>query len=540
MKADDAGLIIDRTERMRTARSTFAAHWQEINDYIAPMAVPPNRTNTPGQKAHGNVLDNTGEFAADMLAGALVSILTPDAVDWFALRTEDEALNADHEVAGWLEDTASRMAAAFRAPRGGFSQCQHEKYLEIVTFGTCGAFIADRPGKGLAFVSVPLKQLLLEEDADGFVETVVRDFSLTARQAATRWGRDCGPKVRQAAEDPKKQDQPFRFLHMVEPGADTRTGWQYRSVFVSVEDKHIIRTSGFAEMPYVTPRWQKRGDEVYGRGPGAKALADVKSLQRGVRIVWRGAEKLIDPPLMVADDGVMQSAVRTGPSQISYYRAGILSQDPIKPLNTGGRPDIGEEIMQGVRQRIDNAFLKPLIQMVRQDRMTATEVLQVTEEGQRILGPYLGRLKTEDLGPMVARVFGILNRAGAFLPPPRALAGQVLAVEYVSPGVRSQRVARARGLAQLGEIAAPLLQQDPTILDNLDADRAFRGIADTLGLPQTWLRDPRVVQQMRQARQQAQQEQMQQQQAMQGLDSAANAVRALPALRQAMGGGGAA
>lgn len=542
---DHAREIIDRADRLRADRAVFDAHWQEIRDYLMPMAAALTRRETPGMKTHGQVLDNTGEMAAEMLAGALIGILTPDTVDWFALRATNERVNGDREAAGWLEDCAARMLTVFRSPRAGFASAQHEKYLDVVNFGTGAMFIADSPGKGILFTTLPLRQVLLAESGEGRVDTVYRDFTLSARQAVQRWQGQAGEKVLKAAADPKRQDTEFRFVHAVYPRAEHKGGkgdaksMPYASVYVSVEDKAQIAEGGFHEMPFVTPRWSKRADETYGRSPGMRALADVKSLQRGMRITIKGGEKMVDPPLMVADDGVL-SPVRVSPSALNFYRSGSWSMDPIKPLLTGGRPDIGEDLMQGIRLRIENAFLKPLIQMIRRDRMTATEVLQVAEEGQRILGPYLGRLKSEDLGPMIERVFGIMLRIGAFRPMPEVLQGQEIEIEYVSPAVKAQRVARARGLAQFGEITMPLVQMDPALTDNLDADQAYRDTADILGLPTTWVRSPEQVQAMRQARQEAQRQQQEMAAAAEVTDMATKVAGALPAVQQLMQGGGRA
>lgn len=547
MSADRARDVVDRADRLRADRGTAESVWQEIRDNIVPLASAVNRVETRGGRTHRDVLDNSAETASDMLAAAVVSILTPDHSDWFQLRLVDGDEADDHAGAVWLEQATAIMLSAFRSPRSGFAASEHELAHDIVDFGTGCQFIADRPGAGIRFMTLPLRQVLIDENADGEVDTVFRDFELTARQAVQKWQGRAGGKVIQAAADPKKQDQKFRFVHAVQPRGDRdpskrdARNMPFTSTYVSVEDKSVITDGGFQELPYVTPRWAKRAEEIYGRGCGHKALADVKSLQRGMKVTFRGAERMIDPPLLVENDGVLGPVKLTG-GALNWIDAAAASgnRDPIRPLLSGARPDIGEDLMAGVRFRIDNAYMKPLVQMIRKDRMTATEVLQVAEEGQRVLGPYLGRLKSENLGPKIERVFAILMRAGAFPPPPETLQGREIRVEYVSPAVRQQKVGRARGIAQLGEILAPFIQMDPTLMDNLDADVALRDTADILGLPQTYLRAPEAVQQMRQQRAEAQAQAQQQQQMVEGVDTAANAVRALPALRQAVEGADAA
>lgn len=533
--------IIDDTDQMQADRAVFASHWQEVRDWICPLTIAVTARETPGAKSHGNVLDGTGEDAGEMLAAALVSMETPETDEIFELRTDDDRINRRHDVKVWLQDCADRMHNVMRSPRGLYQQTQQQKKIDQVYFGTSCSYIIERPGK-IVSASVPLRQLLIEEDDDGVVNKVHRDFELQARQAVGRWGDRLPAKILECAADPKRAKEKFRFIHAVCPRRERdyqsakNTDLPLASTYVSVEGKQILGDTGYHEMPYQTPRNRKRADEAYGRGPGMKALADVKSLQRLWRIVFRGGEKQIDPPLMVADDGI-SSAIRTNSSGITYYRAGTWSTDPIKPLNTGGDVRVGFELIDRLRQTVENRFGKPLIQMIRQDRMTATEVLKVDEEQQRLLGPFLGDDKAQDLGPMIERTFWILFRAGALLPMPEAMQGRDLVIEYVAPALRAQRVGRARGLAQFGEITGPMLTANPALLDNLDEDAVYRDTGDALGLPATWFRDEATVIKMRDARQQVQNEKAQREALLETTEGVANAVRALPALKAATEGG---
>src|SRR3546814_4077959 len=84
-------------------------------------------------------------------------------------------------------------------------------------------------------------------------------------------------------------------------------------------------------MPYMVPRWSKDAGEIYGRSPGWNALPDQKMLNEMSRTVLKAAQKAVDPPLMVADDGVLMP-LRTHPGGINVVRAGALSNDPLRPL----------------------------------------------------------------------------------------------------------------------------------------------------------------------------------------------------------------
>jgi hypothetical protein len=510
--------LLARAERLKADRGTFDSHWQELRDVIYPAAAAFTSSGgigreTPGRKAHHQVFDSTGEQAAELLAAALHAGLTHPASPWFHLRALDEQVNKDDAAARWLEEASRRMLDVFNSPATNFAPQQHEKYLDLVAFGSACMYVEDRPGHLPLFQTRPLSECFFAENAEGRVDTNFRWFELTARQAVQRWGDKAGRRIVQSAGDARREDDLFKFVHAVFPretrhygGAGPRE-MPVASCWVSVDEMQLVEEGGFHEFPYTCPRWLKRAGEVYGRGPGMKALADVKMLQRAMKVTIRGVEKLVDPPLIVADDGVI-SPVRVTPSGINYVRADMMQHGalPIRPLDTGGRPDLGEEFLKSVRQRIEFAFYTHLIQFARDPQMTATQFLGISEQTARVLAPILARLQVEDLDPLVQRVFGILSRAGMLPPIPATLAGRPIRVEYVSPITRAQKAGDARALAQTAEAIAPLLQSNPEVLDNFDADAAVRDIADILGLRKSWLRSADTVQAMRRAKQQVQQQ----------------------------------
>jgi len=115
------------------------------------------------------------------------------------------------------------------------------------------------------------------------------------------------------------------------------------------------------------------------------------------------------------------------------------------------------------------------------------------------MGPHLGRVQSEFLDPLIGRVFGILSRSGALPPPPAALTRvPELDIAYVSPMSRAQRSGEAVAVLRTMELAGGMAQIDPGVVDNLDADAAFRIAAEANGLPATALRGSEAVAERRQ------------------------------------------
>jgi hypothetical protein len=306
----------------------------------------------------------------------------------------------------------------------------------------------------------------------------------------------------------------------------------YASCIVSLTDRALISESGYAELPYMIARWSKDAGETYGRGPGWNALADTKMLHAMSKTVIKAAQKVVDPPLLVADDGVVMP-VRTVPGGLNFGRMDGRG-DFIKPLVTGARLDIGIEMMEQRRQAVRGAFYADVLQVMRDPRMTAAQVYEISAELMRVMGPVLGRLQSEFLGPMIARTFAILLRQGGLPPAPAAVAGARISIEYVSPFARAQKAGQAQAVLRTYEPALRLAQAEPALMDNLDHDEALRTLADANGLPLKVLRPREAVNDMRRARAASAHDQAMRADAMLLAEGAGKAAPALAALGRAI------
>ena len=91
----------------------------------------------------------------------------------------------------------------------------------------------------------------------------------------------------------------------------------YASIYIEPTQKIVIRESGFDEFPYVCPRFLKASFEMgYGRSPAMTALPDTMMINAMSKVTITAAQKQIDPPLMVPDDGFMLP-VRTKPGGLN-------------------------------------------------------------------------------------------------------------------------------------------------------------------------------------------------------------------------------
>jgi len=506
--------ILRQLGSLQSQREVWESHWQEIADYVVPRKADVTKKRTSGDKRTELIFDSTAIHAAELLSASLHGMLTNASTKWFSLRFRDKELNGNDEAKEWLESAEDTMYAAFA--RSNFQEQVHELYHDLITFGTGVMFIASDKEQTLRFQTRHCSEVYLSEDANGRVDTVFRKFKMPAKAVIERFGDGVSQKIID-----KAKVNPYEMLtlvHAVYPRSDrdpkllTSQNKPFASVYIDPDSKVVLSESGFDELPYVAPRFLKASFEIgYGRSPAMTALPDIKMLNKMSEVTIRAAQKQVDPPLMVPDDGYMLP-IRTVPGGLNFYRSG--TRDRIEPLNTGANTPLGLSMEEQRRNAIRSAFYVDQLTLSQGPQMTATEVIQRTEEKMRLLGPVLGRLQAEMLQPMIQRCFQIIAKQKLFNVAPDILRNVDIDIEYVSPIAKAQRQGDVRDALQLLELLSPLAQLDQSVIDYVDADGMAKYLMQTLSVPATTVRGETEVAQRREERKQMEQQMMEQQQMM--------------------------
>ena len=487
---DDKKLVtttIDRLGKLKQIRSPWESLWQDCTDYVNPRRGDFNAMRSQGDRTrYDRVYDSTAPLANEQLAAGLHGYLTAPSETWFTLILEKlRAEEEDEEVLLYLQDVVEVMfREVFHSPNSNFGSMIHELYLDLGAYGTSVLYLEDRPGKPINFRTYHLAECYVAENAEGVVDTVYRQYKHTGRQLLQLYKDKLPEKfIENVYKDPHKE---FTCIHAVEPrdsfNPDSKlaTNLPFMSAYILEEEKLLLNLGGFNEFPYMVPRWTKTAGEVYGRSPAMTAMPDIKMINEMSKTVIKAAQKATDPPLLVPDDGFMLP-LRTIPGGLNYYRSG--TQDKVMPLVEGVRPDIGLEFIDSRRTHVLKTFHVDWMQMREGPSMTATEVLQRQEERMRLMGPMVGRLQFELLGPMIDRVFNIMARRRMLPPAPRGMQGRGLRVDYVSPVARAQKTQQLFSFTRLLEALVPLAQIKPEVFDNINPDGTMRWAAKLLDAP---------------------------------------------------------
>lgn len=520
---ETADRVVKEFQRLSGNRMNWESHWEEIAERMIPshssLFQSFGQLRSQGNKRTEQIFDSTAVIAVNRFGSILDSLLTPRSQTWSRLTCSNPHLKKNRQVALYFEE-ANRLLFKFRyAPKANFASQNQQNYISLGAYGTGCVFIdelKDRGQKGIRYRNLHLGEIYFVENHQGIVDRALRHFMLTARQAIQMFGEKVPDLIRGAVET--NPDQPFFFLHFVEPREDIIEGrvdaknFPYASFYVSVTGKELISEGGYRTFPYAISRYQQAPGEVYGRSPAMDVLPAVKTLNEEKKTMLKQGHRAVDPVLLAHDDGIIDGfSMKPG-----AMNAGGVSADgrPLVHALPVGNLAIGKELMDDERSIINDSFLISIFQVLTESpEMTATEVLERTREKGILLAPTIGRQQSEYLGPMIERELDILESIGVLPPMPQILleARGEYHIEYDSPLSRAMRAEEASGLMRAVESTLQVVNvtQDKSPLDWYNWDEIVPDLSRIQGVPERWMRDPAVVAAVRQSRAMEQQQQAQ-------------------------------
>lgn len=509
--------IISGLGKAKPDRANVEWIWQQVGDYIMPTKNDVITQSSPGTQKYNNMLDNTGMMANEQLASTLHSYLSNPSGYFFGLSTGDPMLDMKDSVRLWIQSEVRAMHDTLN--NSNFQTEIHELYLSLVGNGFSGMLMEEDEETIVRFSTRAVKELYVAENSRGAIDRVWRPYKLDARGIVEDFCTDKDgnvdkakfgalPRNVQSAYNEIKPEQ-FEVVHHLYPVSMVKNykgPFKILSQYVLVKEKLTLETEGFYELPGVFPRWSKIPGEPYGRGCGEKALPEVKMLQLMADITIRGAQKTIDPPLQMPDNGFVLPLV-TRPAGINYFRAG--SQDRVTPIFNDARIDFGIQMIQSSQNKVRQAYYVDQLTLPTDGpQMTATESQTRTDQSMRILGPMLGRMQAELLDPIITRLYAIRKRKALVAPIPVELNKIRLNSVYTSVIAMAQRQSELQNIRRTMTEIAPFISANPDGLHNFDTDRSIMYIAKLCNLPQEMLATEKelaaIRNQMAQQRQAAQ------------------------------------
>ena len=485
-----------RLAGLRSTRSSWMPHWQELADYILPRRyrwLLTTNGQSRGSQINNKIVDSTATLAARTLASGMMSGVTSPTRPWFKLKIE--GTDTIESVSEWLEECEHRMLMVFQ--ESNFYQSMAMMYFDLVVFGSACILIYEDYENVIHCFNPCLGEFYFDLNDKLEVATVAREFTQTYSQLVTWFGEEkVSEEVRIAVRDKQGASMTLEKMvaHLVEPNTGDFSivpkKFQWREVYweIGSANNTLLAAKGFNSWPCMTPRWDVQSNDPYGRSPGMDALGDTKQLQQETRRKAQAIDKMVNPP-MLADVQLKNQPASLLPGGVTYISGLGRDREGMRPVYTV-MPPIAE-MMQDIRevqQRIKITFHNDLFTGITdlETVRTATEIDARREEKLVLLGPVLERIlsNSEGLGSAIDRVWDIMWRGRLFPPPPREITGAPthIQVDYVSMLAVAQKGLATAGIEKLWAFAGNLAAVKPNILNKLDEYNTIDVYATALGV----------------------------------------------------------
>lgn len=509
-------------------QSWWSQNWSDLAEFILPRRstfLTQNSGGTPspnsmnrGREINKSIIDPTATYAARICAGGLVSGLASPSRPWFKMGPATRKTDLDTDGRVWLEETESRLYSIIA--QSNFYDSFAQECEDVLVFGTAPSIIYEDDEDIFHCYNPVVGEYYLANGATGRTNALSRKFLYTTNQTVDFFGvENCPPNIQElwkAKGGSLEQEQII--AHSIEPnfgiankGEDVTIGivpggYTWREVYWLWGQNSVKPFSmrGFHEQPFTVSRWSVQSNDAYGRSPGMDALPDVMQLQVMTRRLNEAIEKQVRPPLL-ADEKLRNQPSSILPGHVTYV-PGLSAGTGMRSIYDVN-PEIKEmgEVIAALEARIREAFFNNLfmaISNLQGDRRSATEISARIAESMQVLGPVvesmIGVLKQK-----LKRIFGIAKRKGFIDPPPQSMRGVPIDLTFTSYLAVAQKSSASGGMERLAALIGNLVPVFPEAKDLLDVDQYIREFSILLGNPETTLKSPQQVAQIRQAQQQA-------------------------------------
>jgi hypothetical protein len=507
--ASERQQVESQVAQMEHFRSSMVPWFRELASFFAPRSIrlDVHRENR-GNQLNRHILDETAIYARRTLAAGLHWGITNPSRQWKVLSVSDSEMAEQQDIKDWLHTVNERMDTVLA--RSNFYDTMAITYDDVIVFANAAFAVEEDDEDVIRCVPFSVGSYAMADDFKGNVTAFSRNFLMTVRQLADRFGyRNGKPSdamFSQAVKEKirnKRWEDKIEVVHLICPNSDfdgvrnTPDAKRFASYYYeqgsrpSSPSDAFLQKDGFDEWPVMVFRWRRVPDDPFGIDcPAMNILGTNKSAQKVESKALKLVDKAVDPALV-------------GPSSLANKRVSLLPGDlttdddrdrqlrPIHEVQLAGLQAV-RQAQEDMRARIHDAFYTRLMLLIandtRAERPTAREVEEGSQEKYLVLGTVLESFN-RTFGQLVDRVFAIMLRRGLIPPPPPALQGMALKVEYTSIMAQAQKSVGLSNVERFLLTVGNLMQitGDQSIGMKVDWEQAVDEIAIRSGLP------PRVV-----------------------------------------------
>lgn len=499
--------------QLRTERATMHSIYQDVQKWVLDNPTPfTSGLTTSGNRSTG-VYNKAGFFHNIRFASHLAGLIAPQEQRWFTIEFEDPSRNSDIEMRRYFDELENMLYSIFANSK--FYAKTLEMMQDFTAFGMGALYVEHDNAKKIRFNSVPMRELYIDTDFDGEINTVVRHFAVTEGAMRERFGRIEG-------RGGKGGDTKVECLHVVMPNPSRSSKEQrlpqdkdFVSYYISLAGKPVIlETKYYSQMPYMIPRWTVLSGEKYARSPATVAIPLIKQLSAQADDMNHGLGLLTVPPYLVHSASIAGVGINVSKGALNVLDVvqGGRLENSIQPLPVSARPDIALTAIQYNDEMLGKMMFSDLTAEDKRAEMSATESSIRQRLRTANMAPQLGRLISDFTTPLISRCISILIENGYFPKPPEDVTNSILI--YKSPLAQAQKMQMLDGIMQFMQIAQGFAQFDPSIVNKLSPEEALRIAAISTDVPAAIMKTDEEIKAM-QEQQNQQNSQLNEQQVLQ-------------------------
>jgi hypothetical protein len=505
--------------RLKQDRASWENDWKRIAKIVNPRREFFDKWDwKKGSRIGTEVYDGTPGGALMLFASGMQGYTASPAIDWFRIVSKDRRLMQVPGVQEWYEQCTEEMY--YQLAVSNFYNRLSAYFVDVGSIGTATMYAEwDYFEDKLCYTTYHPMEIYIEENKYGKVDTIHREYRITAKVAYEEFGDKLPQHILDAAKTNPYGG--FDFIHAIYPNEDivvgdpTNRGMRFRSVHILESgDEVVLRDRGYKTMPSFVWRWFKNDNEQYGRSPAHMAFVDIEKLNEENMTSTHARHLAVNPPMMAPES--ISDKISLRPGDVNYYTK-TYEEEKIFPIHQGADLSAMYEEIKDVRDIINKHFYVDFFLMISQAdaTMTATEILERQSEKAVMLGPFVSIMNNEAFDAILDRTWQLLWDTQKLPPPPAYIWGYAdpsshlsFDVEYVGPIAQAQKVLFKSPRKAL-DIMIPYMNAFPQMSDYVNPDKLFSKLADAHNFPKDAINSEAEVASIRKARQEAQQQQEQ-------------------------------
>lgn len=390
-----------------------------------------------GSQKNARVYDTTPVAALRTFVSKVQNALTPPQSAFAYLEAGSDIPEDEKErVNEYLQKSTNIIFDYIR--HSNFDLASHEAYHDLGV-GTAALICQEGPDSDpLQFYSVPLARLAMEQSTTGIIETNYRWWDeIPIRDIEVMWPNAVLTPTMQMLVN----EDPNAIIKELVEGTVYLENPKNRYVYVLFHENDFLLKEDLGNEPGVNPwitfRWSKVNNEVYGRGPVVDALPSILSLQELARLELASANFNVSKPWMAYSDGIFNPwTFKIEPNTIIPVAPNSNGQWPIQAFPDSAKPEFFQLTSLDLRMQINKLMYADPLGPVESPQKTATEIAVRQRSFTEEIGPVYSRLQQEYLSRLIDRVMYILQKKG-FLEK-LLINGREIKIRYQSPLVIAQ------------------------------------------------------------------------------------------------------